>query len=74
MDKESLIKARDMIIDIMSKSDINDFDRWELIRNLNWLLDPELYEFSINLLSSHNEEVKKIKKIGVYNVRQEKNI
>lgn len=73
MDKESLIKARDEIINLMSNIDINEFDKWELMRNLNWLLDPELYEFSINLLSSQNTEVKKIKKIGIYHEYKSKN-
>lgn len=44
MNKESLIKARKIILEVIDKSDIITWDKIELLINLNTFLNPETYE------------------------------
>ena len=50
MNKESLIKAREIIIKVLDGSDILTVDKLELIINLNTLLEPENYEEDMQVL------------------------
>jgi len=50
MNKESLIKAREIIIKVLIESDINIIDKLELAINLNVLLNEENYEHDIKVL------------------------
>lgn len=50
MNKESLIKARDLIIETLDKSEITQRDKVELMLNLMILLDEENYEEDIQTL------------------------
>ena len=50
MTKEDLIKARELIIDALSNSDLNIIDKTELMINLNLFLEPTLYEENIKVL------------------------
>ena len=50
MNKESLIKARDLIIEALEKSEITQRDKVELMLNLMILLDEENYEEDIQTL------------------------
>ena len=50
MKKESLIKARDIIIESLNNSKIDQQDIAELMINLWHLLEPEQYEHNIKLL------------------------
>ena len=53
MDKESLIKARNLIIGDLSKLKINDADKAELMMNLWLLLSEEHYDNSIKVLRKY---------------------
>lgn len=50
MNKESLIKARELIIDTLNKSDINKIDKIELMINLYLFLNEDEYDYSIKVL------------------------
>lgn len=50
MDKESLIKARKIVLEAIDNLDINDFDRIELLINLNTYLNPDTYEDDTKVL------------------------
>lgn len=50
MNKESLIKAREIITKVLDGSDILTVDKLELIINLNTLLEPENYEKDMQVL------------------------
>lgn len=61
MDKESLIKAREIITKVLDGSDILTVDKLELIINLNTLLEPENYEEDIQVLREN--QAKKTRKL-----------
>jgi len=50
MNKESLIKAREIIIQSLSESNINNLDKLELMLNLNNFLQENEYEENIKVL------------------------
>lgn len=50
MDKESLIKAREMVLRVINGLDILDYDKIELLINLNIYLNPENYEDDTKVL------------------------
>ncbi len=51
MNKESLIKAKELLISSLSKSEIDDIDKVELMLNINKFLDEEIYKDNINILT-----------------------
>lgn len=53
MQQESLIKALDIIVDSITKSNINVVDKTELLINLRNFLDPKEYEDSLRTLQEH---------------------
>lgn len=55
MDKESLIKARELIIKVLGDSKIKRQDKAELIMNLWLLLDEDNYEQDINVLRKYSK-------------------
>ena len=55
MDKESLIKARELIIKVLDDSKIKRQDKAELIMNLWLLLDEENYEHDIDVLRRYSK-------------------
>ena len=55
MDKESLIKARELIIKVLDDSKIKKQDKAELIMNLWLLLDEENYEHDIDVLRRYGK-------------------
>lgn len=61
MNKESLIKARDIIIEALDKGDIqSQQDIVELMINLNHFLDEEKYERNIQVLrEAETKEVRR---------------
>lgn len=59
MDKDSLIKAREIITKVLDGSDILTVDKLELIINLNTLLEPENYEKDMQVLREN--QAKKIR-------------
>ena len=58
MNKETLIWARNQIIQALSKTDKMTPDILELIINLNTLLEPENYEKDIQILKEHHNKSK----------------
>lgn len=54
MDKESLIKARELIIKTFQEADIEAIDRLELIINVASFLEPESYDENIKVLKLEN--------------------
>ena len=50
MDKESLIKAREMVLRVINGLEILDYDKIELLINLNTYLNPENYEDDTKVL------------------------
>lgn len=50
MNKESLIKARQIVLEVIDNSDIMTWDKIELLINLNTFLNPETYEEDKNVL------------------------
>lgn len=50
MDKESLIKAREMVLRVINGLDILDYDKIELLINLNTYLNPNTYEEDTKVL------------------------
>lgn len=59
MDKESLIKAREIIIKGLDQSKINQQDRTELMINLWNLLEAEDYDHNIDILKRYSKPKKK---------------
>ena len=55
MDKESLIKARALIIQTLDRSDIKRQDKAELIMNIWLLLDIDNYEHDIDVLRRYSK-------------------
>ena len=55
MDKESLIKARELIIKVLDDSKIKRQDKAELIMNLWLLLDEDNYEHDIDILRRYSK-------------------
>ena len=55
MNKESLIKAREIIIQSLSKSNINNLDKLELMLNINNFLQENKYEENIKVLVKKNK-------------------
>lgn len=51
MSKESIIKALEMIIKVLDESDIDIFDRTELMINISHFLDEKQYEENIKKLN-----------------------
>lgn len=57
MDKESLIKAREIIVAAMNTTnDIQLIDKLELVINLNMLLSPDNYDDDIQLLRENQKK------------------
>ena len=62
MNRDSLLKARELIAEALEKSDITKFDKMELIINLNKLLNPEEYDSNKAVLNKYTlEKRRKIK-------------
>lgn len=57
MKKESLIKIRNKIIDILHESDIDPLDKGELVINLIHFLDENSYDGNIRILREHSKMV-----------------
>lgn len=55
MEKESLIKASNVILEALDKSDINTIDKLELMKNLLTLLNEENYSKDMELLMEHQK-------------------
>lgn len=55
MDKESLIKARALIIQTLDRADISRQDKAELIMNIWLLLDIDNYEHDIDVLRRYSK-------------------
>ncbi len=70
MKKETLLKARTIIIEALSKVE-QDIDTLELIININHFLEPKDYENNIKILSKRKLENMKDK--GEYKVGKKKN-
>jgi hypothetical protein len=50
MNKESLIKAKQIVLEAINGLDIEDYDKIELLINLNTYLNPENYEDDTKVL------------------------
>ena len=61
MNKESLIKAREIIIQSLSESNINNLDKLELMLNINNFLQENEYEENIKVLVKKNKQEEKMK-------------
>lgn len=60
MNKESLEIAREIILSALDKEkQINSIDKYELMRNLNTLLNEENYEHDIKVLTLEGKGRKK---------------
>ena len=55
MDKESLIKAREIIIKALMESDMELLDKLEIALNTNLFLNEEKYEENIKVLRKANK-------------------
>lgn len=58
MEKESLIIASNLIIDVIDRSNINIVDKVELMRNLSELLKEENYKRDIEILQIEQQKRK----------------
>ena len=58
MEKESLIIASNLIIDVIDRSNINIVDKVELMRNLSELLKEENYKRDIEILQTEQQKRK----------------
>ena len=58
MDKESLLKAKQLIIEALDKGDITQQDKLELMLNLMLLLDEENYDHDIQVLQLYGSNKK----------------
>lgn len=54
MDKESLIKAKEIIIEALLESNIELIDKIEIALNTNLFLNEEKYESNIKVLRKEN--------------------
>lgn len=59
MTKESLIKARDLILAVLDTADIEVIDKLELMLNTSKFLTPEEYEQNIMILQRSKEWIAK---------------
>ena len=57
MEKESLEKAREIIVSNLLKSNLDIVDRAELIMNLDKFLNPVEYEKNIKILVKYKNNV-----------------
>lgn len=64
MNKESLIKTKSQIINLLFNLDIDDVDRVELMVNLRHFLDADKYEENIKTLIKKKEGKKCIFYMG----------
>lgn len=55
MDKESLIKARELIVNVLANPALNEIDRLELMLNLSRFLESEKYDENIKVLALHEQ-------------------
>ena len=62
MDKQSLIEARKLILQVLSNSNIPTLDKLELMNNINILLMEENYEPHIQVLKIYTKNIKDGKK------------
>lgn len=64
MNKESLIKAREMVLRVINGLEILDYDKIELLINLNTYLNPDNYEEDTKVLMKEffKRREKKLKK------------
>lgn len=60
MEKDSLLKAKEVIIKGLCDLDINPVDKGELVINLCHLLDPDTYEKSIRTLRQQEQNDRQI--------------
>ena len=59
MNKESLIKARELVINALNDPALNQIDKVELMLNLSRLLEPEKYDENIKVLALHEQRNKR---------------
>lgn len=59
MNKESLEKVRSKLSEIIENEKIDKADKMELLLNLWWFLDSELYEDNIKTLIKYGKKRKK---------------
>lgn len=59
MNKESLDKVRSKLSEIIENEKIDKADKMELLLNLWWFLDSELYEDNIKTLIKYGKKRKK---------------
>ena len=59
MNKESLDKVRSKLAEIIKNEKIDKADKMELILNLWWFLDSELYEDNIKTLIKYGKKREK---------------
>lgn len=59
MNKESLDKIRSKLSEIIENEKIDKADKMELLLNLWWFLDSELYEDNIKTLIKYGKKRKK---------------
>lgn len=62
MNKESLLKARELILNALDKEEMNESDKLELMLNLMLLLDPEYYDEDIKILQMYSRKKEKTRK------------
>lgn len=62
MDKQSLIEARKLILQVLSNSNIPTIDKLELMNNINVLLMEENYEPHIQVLKIYTKNIEGGKK------------
>lgn len=58
MDKENLIKLREIIIKAVMKSDVDLIDKLEIAINERLLLQPEKYENNVKVLQKELNKTK----------------
>lgn len=55
MNEESILKARDEILKVLEKLDIDNADKMELIINIYHFLDEKKYDKNIKILRKENK-------------------
>ena len=55
MEKESLMRVREEIIKLLRTLDIDNIDKVELMINLDYFLDADVYEESIKVLNKNKK-------------------
>lgn len=63
MKKESLIKAKELLIKTLDNSNIDKQDKAELIMNLWLLLDEDNYEHDIEVLRRYSKPTQKKRRL-----------